>query len=51
VAVDDDADLDDDFDDLDGLDDDEALQPDLDATDTAAGTHPGATHRPDAPPA
>ena len=38
-------------DDLDDDLDDYALEPDLDASDAAPGTTPGATHRPDAPPA
>ena len=47
VDDDDDGDLDDLDDDL----DDYALEPDLDASDAAPGTTPGATHRPAAPPA
>ena len=46
--------LDDDVEDLDDLDDDlddYALEPDLDASDAAPGSTPGASHRPDAPPA
>jgi prolipoprotein diacylglyceryl transferase len=51
LADDDDAADLDDLDEFDELDDEPALEPDIDASDTAAGTNPGASHRPDAPPA